>query len=842
MALTGAFTGSGVKPTVTNAYMTMTNIVRVTFSEPMDPVEVAKISNYTITEDGTARVLVLLSTIPENYTSPNYVDIILNDYTIDGTLYTVVASTNIEDLAGNPLEDAAQENEADFFGFGLKDALEEVGIIEALTEIIGEQDTEIGGHRITRLTTVANAGATTIAVEVTEGWAASGKLGIDGVLYTYTGKTATTFTGIQHVAAGNTVDGCIIQHRVESPVVDRSLQWSAVELARRALLVNYAEGDYLSSIGRNLGVNRLPIYRTDDQFRDVIKAVAYNPKGTIYGLDLALEAMVGAGNYEIYEDLLQFNNTVFIRLLGSMLTETISEGKAFLQSLEYPVTAGSSDQLTLSLEPISVQSVMLYDLDRVFSFATEIPGDVQYPYYPEATPADAFAYTGSQPEGTAVTLPAGENYTQFATSAGSQTVLYEMDDVKGARITSETFAVVSALIQVPTGGALTSNDPEQTHIHLHDGSKKIGVGIISNASDIEIGLYKPGDTVLTGSTVVVPRDEFHEITLIKNGIDPVRLEVNGQFISEVGHWFFDGDTERKIEFGIGSTIVSPVIFHIKQLSVGIKTDTEYWSLEKTGGTTAGGVEFDTNIVDFFTSADVGKRFDIWGHSTNPASFNPQGGNNNGSWIIESIPADPSQLCNLVGPDRTDAIVESANPTRITVPEGYEFTYPDDLGQNIIIENSEAGNDGTYLITALLQEGTFADFSTFDTPLTEKTRVCVCASATFTSEVGLDWHLQPVMTVYGASLSWRLSDAGSFSGTTLTLREALWGNDLIMLVRFSDVLSAQLLEDAQVANLQISPSPVLFEYYPFYVYDPLGIVQEYLTTITAAGVIPDFELA
>ena len=122
-----------------------------------------------------------------------------------------------------------------------------------------------------------------------------------------------------------------------------------------------------------------------------------------------------------------------------------------------------------------------------------------------------------------------------------------------------------------------------------------------------------------------------------------------------------------------------------------------------------------------------------------------------------------------------------------------------------------------------------------------TTVCECAAATFTSETSLEWNLTPNM-VAETALTWRLSDAGALSGLVLTLRNSLWVNGLIMGIRFTDVLSSQVLEDASIVNTLIQDDPtVLYEFYPFYINDPMGFIQAYLTTITAAGVIPEFEL-
>ena len=720
----------------------------------------------------------------------------------------------------------------------------EKGLLEALIEVIGEQDTEIGGHRITRLTAVANQGDTSASVEVTEGWPESGKIGIDGVKYTYEGKTFTSFTGLKHVATGVEVVGCAIQHRIESPVVDTSRGWSAIEQLRKALIVEYANGDNLNVIGRNLGVNRLPLFRTDDQFREVIKVMAYNPKGTVFGLDLALSGIVGAGNFKIIEDMLKYPNTVFIRLLGSVVTEDISAGKSFLQSLVYDDLGGAHDELELPTGsvPITIQGVVFPGLDKLFNLRAQLPSDILYDYYPGApSPGSAFTYTGSEPEGVVMSNP-GDEYLQFLTSISGGSALYEMTGPKGARIVPETKAAVTMLVRFPIGHELTLGDPKQFHIHVHDGQKVIGIGTVTTISPTPIvGLYKPGDTSFQGATVTLFQDRFYELILWKRGEDWVELYVDGQLISRVAYSVFNANSDHKVEFGV-EPISGTRKIHVKHIGMDFHTPKDYWSDENTGGEgfdSPNETKFDSGITNYFQVPDIGKRLDIWGSS----AVNPFGGNNNGSWLIDSIvPGTTSDAVLLAGETHTGAEVESANPTRITVDAQDAFTFPDDLGKKITLSGSALGNDGTYVITKLLKEGTFEDLAAdFDTELSQKTTVCECAAAALTSETSLEWNLTPNM-VAETSLNWRLSDAGVLSGLALTLRDSLWVNGLIMGIRFTDVLSSQVLENTSVVNTLIQDDPtVLYEFYPFYVNDPMGLIQAYLTTITAAGVIPEFEL-
>lgn len=718
-----------------------------------------------------------------------------------------------------------------------------IGLLEAIIDAIGEQDAEIGGIRITRLTSIAGQGDCSIGVETTEDWEDSGKIGIDGIKYSYSGKTPISFTGITHVAASVITAGCAIAHRIESQVVDVSRTWTEMEQLRRSLFVDYAVSDELNVIGRNLGVDRLPLFRDDDQFREVVKVLAYNPKATILGIDLVLTGIVGAGNYVIYEDLLQHNNTIFIRILSAAVEELISAGKSFLQSSVYDTLGGTQDELDLPVGsvPIAIEGVSLPDLDELFDVRAQLPSAITYDYYPGAlAPGSAFVYAGSETEGAVMSNPSNA-HLNFLTVTTGGSALYEMDGPSGARIVPESNVAVSMLVRFPTGHGLVLTDLEQWYMHIHDGQKVIGLGTGATGGGAPIvGLYKPGGVVFQGDTVTLVDDVFYEVTVWKKGEDVIELFVNGQFITRVDYSVFAADVNHQIIFGIDPITATREV-DLKQIGIYIHTATDYWSDEYAAGETFVGpneTKFDSNIVGYFLAGDVGNRIDIWGSLLT----NPSGGNNNGSWLIASLPVTPGPEIILVGPEHTGAIVETTYPTRITVGAEDAFTFPDDLGKKIVISGSVTTNDGTYTITKLLKEVTFDDLvADFDTEISQTTTICECAGATFVSEVELDWQLAP-NNIVETGLNWRLSDAGSLSGLTLTLRNALWVNDLIMGIRFTDVLSAQILENSSDSNTVIQTTPtVLFEYYPFYVSDPMGIIQAYIATITAAGVIPEFEI-
>jgi len=223
-----------------------------------------------------------------------------------------------------------------------------------------------------------------------------------------------------------------------------------------------------------------------------------------------------------------------------------------------------------------------------------------------------------------------------------------------------------------------------------------------------------------------------------------------------------------------------------------------------------------------------------------AVTNGQGGNNDGIWEIQTVNGNTSVevqgKINAAG-----ATVEAINPTRIEVdPDGQQFRYPDDLGKVVVISGSSQGNDGSYVISDLFDPYTLVNLASFDTPIPQTTNICEVTAATFVTETGLDWRLNPSF-VDETPIETESSDAGSFIGTTLTLREAV-PHPTVLQVAYSQVLSALVLLNFSVKNGIVQTIPtVLWEYYPFYLSDPLGYIRAYLDDITAAGVIPEYTL-
>lgn len=713
-------------------------------------------------------------------------------------------------------------------------SIQAIGLLEATIGAIAEEDNEMGGFRITRLTSLHPAGSTVLSVESTLDWPDSGKVGLEGIAYYYTGKTSTSFTGITHLANGVSQAGTAAIHKYNSSVVDASLQQSALERLRRSLFVEYAEEEDLNVIGRNLGVFRLPIFGDDDQYREIIKLMAYCPKGTIQGIRFAMNGLVGDGNYEIYEDLIMHPNTVFIKIDSSVIAGSSSAGKTYLTGHAWDDLSGTQDTLALAAAPITVQGVTLKDLGEEFDFRNAIPSAVTYEYWDGQTPAVAFVYQGSVVEGTGVTQVSGL-YTKFKSNAPSGTVYYRMDGPHGARIVPETYVEYTTTLQIPTGSALTAGKLLQASMEIFDGAYRVRAGL---ENTMAFGLFATEAGGHLGSTVTLSYDQFYDVVIRKYGEDYVELWVDGQLIDTQDYSAFTlATSSHQIEFGIAGTPANNMEVWFKEAVLKIATVTDYWSARETGtGTvnTANPARFVlSGSSHSFVAGDVDKGFKITGSGIT----NAYGGNNNGDWTIDTYAS--ATTVELIGKLKDGASVSTVNPTRITMEEVDAFTYPDDLGKEIIISGSAYGNDGTYVISKLLQPVTFLDFDAdFDSVIEEKTNICEVVAATFSSESNLDYQLKPVFTTE-TGLDWVQADASSIAAATLTLRQSLWANGLVMEISYSDVLTGQLLKDSDVGNEVIQETPtLLYEYYPFYLADPVGAIQEYIDTITVAGVIPE----
>ena len=703
-------------------------------------------------------------------------------------------------------------------------------IVDEIPNTSVEIDNPIG-YPIPSGSTQSSKATRVLPVESVLNWGGEGKIGIGGVVYRYASRTDTSLEGITHVKGGVLTAGLKISHPIESTVIDLSQSQSAIDLVRRAMLVDYAEGEDLNAIGRNLGVNRLPFLGEDDTFRDIVKALAYNPRGTIFGLELALAALVGEGNFEIYEDLINFPCTVFIRLLGAAVTSDTSAGKTYLTGPELqPPTSDTTFAIDHSIvDRGSMGSVLWKDENVLTDCRVIFPSAHLIEEYDGDTPHSAWVVSGTGiTEGVDIIQTGAE--VEFTNPAPTDTSLYR----RTLRLQEESEGYFGALVTVPTGAAV---DPAiVTGLLVDDGVQTCNVGIQADtAGTFKVGIVT-GGAFITGGTQFT-RDTYHEIVLRKQGNSPWELYIDGNLVETVA---YSGSLPsfgfHHMILGHFATAASSNKLRVKQLAVWVHTSVDFWPARNQGSVAAANPQRIDVGSAFLISGDVGNTFIVSGSG----ATNGQGGNNNGRYFVDSLVS--AQVAELRGRVEEGAEVQTA--TRIAVPtDGPQFQFPDDLGKEIVLSGSALANDGPYIIDKLLQPGTLTDYQTFATPVPEKTNICEIVGGGLTPETDLDWQLNPQF-VNESPVDWELSDAGSVTGTTATLRQALplSASDCyrVLTVIYSTVLSAQLLRNALVNNYVVAEFPdLLFGYYPFYIADPLGFVRTYLDAITAAGVIPDF---
>jgi hypothetical protein len=173
-----------------------------------------------------------------------------------------------------------------------------------MVDAIHGSDDQIAGQRFTRLVALLAEDETgAIRVESNLGFGTpddelpdSTVLLIGGEIIEAAGRedgpSTFKFTSLTRGARGTTAK----RHPIGTLVFDLSGNTSDLEHLRRGFLVNFALGADLDVVGRNLGLHKCPGL-TDDQWREIIRTMAYLPKQPPSAFDAALTALLGAGNF-----------------------------------------------------------------------------------------------------------------------------------------------------------------------------------------------------------------------------------------------------------------------------------------------------------------------------------------------------------------------------------------------------------------------------------------------------------------------------------------------------------------------------------------------------------------
>lgn len=206
--------------------------------------------------------------------------------------YEVARSFTKPFAAGRGVVDALQDT---LYGSTSVDHAPLFGPLRAVKEAISDMGNRVGGLILTRLTrdlppapfgSVPPAEAYEALVETTHAFPAAGTVVCRGETMPYETAAAGAIGGLVR-------NDAVRETRLAGePVVLWTRDVSDLDLARRALLVDTAEGDYLDVLGQNYGVPRF-LDCPDDTYRRLIRALAYQAaRGSRTALEETLSVLL----------------------------------------------------------------------------------------------------------------------------------------------------------------------------------------------------------------------------------------------------------------------------------------------------------------------------------------------------------------------------------------------------------------------------------------------------------------------------------------------------------------------------------------------------------------------
>lgn len=235
-----------------------------------------------------------------------------------------------------------------------KDGLVSAGYT-GITLTLGMTATQVRDAIFNRLATFESLRITPFRVGTTDIELWHNEAGTRGNANIVTSTPVATFVvdGMRDGSA--TASGAGQDHVTLTQVIDYARDYSSLDTFRRGFFLATSTGTDLDDLGGNLGVPRPNELVSDGAYRQVIAALAYKTKGTLQTIENFLNAVLGAGNWEYFEDLTAaFNGTlnlfptsdsnhpciVYIRRTNSFTTS--SAGKTFVDGQSYFLQSSAS--------------------------------------------------------------------------------------------------------------------------------------------------------------------------------------------------------------------------------------------------------------------------------------------------------------------------------------------------------------------------------------------------------------------------------------------------------------------------------------------------------------------
>lgn len=615
----------------------------------------------------------------------------------------------------------------------------------------------------------------------------------------------------QNLGDPDTGEGYLtMDHAPLTEITEASQSYSALDKLRRALLVSYATAEELDRVARNLAVVR-PVGMSDAVFREVVKVLAFLPKGTIFGLELLLDAIYPGGGWEIYEDLINVNNTVYL-LLPVMDPGQDFEGRAFIDSEEAQASA-SVTSVTVDHTPISVTTIILGDIFReldmsVLPSAATTPWTYQNEGDTEGATFSIVSGRLQHVQGPADAL--GGRYQRVESTLGLAFPpgSYDVNDI------------LWSFEAVWIGDTITTVGGTPWMLIVTDGVREYGLGW----TGLGISLVQSNGVIVAGGGTSAPgtgtwrRFQLRRRGDVIEGLMDSRLELSvpvasfaaaGTTLASFGYW----NNASNQDWTVRWDDVKLRIRHQWR---------NFWNLYRTVGVLSAANNALTDAGNPFQAGDDGKYLRTYSAANNE---------NDGLWIASYVAAGQVDLSGVPLGRARVFTPNPALPTESFIILEEPWFRRRDVGKTISISGSSLGNNGDYPVLAWVSE----------------TFVVVDASALsggFTAESLLTWQFKTGAGDFVAEsgVEYELVDAGSVASKTLTLHPAEPGwpsSPLDVEVGYTSVLSMQLMRDESVEN-EGSGGAVGNIYYPFYLWDVEQGIRDLMDAVTAAGVIPEFE--
>lgn len=479
--------------------------------------------------------------------------------------------------------------------------------------------------------------------------------------------------------------------------------------------------------------------------------------------------------------------------------------------------------------------------------------------YPGDAGTTAFAFTGSGTETTLVTPASTSGQHAFLLMQGNSstgTSLY----ARTLRITDKSDVAVRMTLAIDAASDITDYDRMQ--IRIGNGVRTVGVAFRRVSPNIEFGFVDTGTQILISGAGVTTRSlgEFFNLEVrIHQKTQTVELWVDGARVDTAPLIAFAASSSRALEFGhyaiSGDTVNG--LMRIKTLDWRVEDQRSLWNVNEAGGAVSAARVFTDSVASSpaFVAGDLGKLIRIKNFTTT----NARGGCVRGVWEIEFVSSADSVAIRGLTNTWTNATFSLAAPGQIEIRDQPDaFSWPDIQGHSIQILPPHP-DAGLYEIVSCVPPeertttfdarfGSFAN-TVVDSEYVHRDRTNVINVVNNVGAVpawvGVDqeaaWRIVLRPSADAGPLDYELIDASTHAASNFTLRQnpSLYGvtSGEVVEVSRSTVLSAQL-SDPDSSTIYSGLNS--YNQYPFWLATDIGVAQDLLPLLTAAGVIPDFE--